>query len=33
VFDLRGASTGVYDLRVIDSFGNVSLAKKAITIK
>lgn len=33
VFDLRGASTGVYDLRVIDEFGNVSIAKKAITIK
>lgn len=32
-FDLKGASSGVYDLRVIDSFGNVSIAKKAITIK
>ncbi|MFA5230302.1 MAG: hypothetical protein WC422_02635 [Candidatus Paceibacterota bacterium] len=32
-FDLRGASTGIYDLRVIDELGNVSVAKKAITIK
>lgn len=33
VFDLRGAATGIYDLRIVDELGNVSIAKKAITIK
>ncbi|MDD3156367.1 MAG: hypothetical protein PHP14_03070 [Candidatus Pacebacteria bacterium] len=33
VFDLRNATPGVYDLQVIDFYGNIGIKKNAITIK
>jgi len=33
VFDLKNVTPGVYDLQVIDFYGNISSKKKAITIK
>jgi len=33
IFDLKNVTPGVYDLQVIDFYGNISSKKKAITIK